>query len=104
MKPGDITTVPKATAGVLGFLDQGTFQSSTGAYSNATYARLQNCSVSYKLPAKLVRQAHLASLSVYVAGQNLLTITKYKDLDPENLHATQLPPLRIFTGGLNVTF
>jgi TonB-dependent starch-binding outer membrane protein SusC len=104
MKPGDITTVPKATAGVIGFLDQGTFQSSTGAYSNATYARLQNCSVSYKLPSKLVRQAHLASLSVYVAGQNLLTITKYKDLDPENLHATQLPPLRIFTGGLNVTF
>lgn len=104
MKPGDITSVPKATAGAIGFLDQANFINSTGAYSNATYARLQNLSFSYRLPSKLVQQAHLSSLSVYVAGQNLLTISKYGNLDPENMQAGHMPPLRVFTGGLNVTF
>jgi TonB-dependent starch-binding outer membrane protein SusC len=104
MKPGDITTIPKATAGIIGFLDQDNFVNSTGAYSNATYARLQNCSVSYHLPSKLAGKAHLASLSVFVAGQNLLTISKYRDLDPENMQTSNMPPLRVFTGGLKATF
>jgi TonB-linked SusC/RagA family outer membrane protein len=104
MKPGDITTVPKATAGFIGYLDQINFVNSTGSYSNATYARLQNLSLSYKLPSKLAGKAHMASLSVFVAGQNLLTISKYGDLDPENMQAGHMPPLRVFTGGLKVTF
>ncbi|HXB06769.1 MAG TPA: SusC/RagA family TonB-linked outer membrane protein [Puia sp.] len=103
-KPGDVTTVPKATQGLLGFLDQANFLASTGAYSNATYARLQNLSVSYRLPARLVRKAHMSALSVYVAGQNLLTVSKYKGLDPENMLSNRIPPLRVFTGGLNVGF
>ena len=104
MKPGDITTVPKATQNSASLEDQENFISSTGAYSNATYARLQNLSLSYRLASKLAAQAHLASLVVYVAGQNLLTISKYADLDPENMEAGHMPPLRVFTGGLKVTF
>jgi TonB-linked SusC/RagA family outer membrane protein len=104
MKPGDITTVPKATAGIGGFLDQNTFISSTGAYSDATYARLQNLSLGYRLPAALVQRMHLTTLGFYVAGQNLLTVSKYKGLDPENLLSNHMPPLRVFTGGINVGF
>jgi TonB-linked SusC/RagA family outer membrane protein len=104
MKPGDITTVPKATAGFAGLLDQFTFISSTGAYSDATYARLQNLSLGYRLPAAVVRRMHLATLGFYVAGQNLLTVSKYKGLDPENMLSNHMPPLRVFTGGINVGF
>lgn len=104
MKPGDITTVPKATASANSLGDQGNFISSTGAYSNATYARLQNLSLSYRFTSKLATRAHMTSLSVYVAGQNLLTISKYGDLDPENMSAGNMPPLRVFTGGIKATF
>jgi TonB-linked SusC/RagA family outer membrane protein len=104
MKPGDVTTVPKATASFLALLDQNNFISSTGAYSPATYARLQNLSISYRIPARITQRAHVSALSVYVAGQNLLTVSKYGDLDPENMSVGHMPPLRVFTGGLNVTF
>jgi TonB-linked SusC/RagA family outer membrane protein len=104
MKPGDITTVPKATAGFAGLLDQFNFINSTGAYSNATYARLQNVSLGYRLPPNVTRRLHMTTLAFYVAGQNLLTVSKYHGLDPENMLANHLPPLRVFTGGLNVGF
>ena len=104
MKPGDVTTVPKATTQFLSFLDQSNFLNSTGAYSNATYARLQNLSLGYRLPARLIQKWHMTNLAVYVAGQNLLTVSKYKGLDPENMIANHMPPLRVFTGGLTVGF
>jgi hypothetical protein len=104
MKPGDKTDVPKATQGFLGFLDQNNFIYSTGAYSNATYARLQNVSISYRFPASILRHAGASLISVYLSGQNLLTVSKYGDLDPENMTAGHMGPARIFTSGLNVTF
>jgi hypothetical protein len=104
MKPGDVTDVPKASQGVNAFLDQFNFISSTGAYSDATYARLQNLSITYRLPERLIKHAHMAGCSVYVAGQNLLTVSKYGDLDPENMQASHMPPLRVYTVGLNLNF
>ncbi|MBS1567547.1 MAG: TonB-dependent receptor, partial [Bacteroidetes bacterium] len=104
MKPGDVTDVPKASAGVNAFLDQLQFVSSTGAYSNATYARLQNLSITYRLPAQLLKRAHMAGCSIYAAGQNLLTVSKYGNLDPENMLGNRMPPLRTYTLGLNLNF
>lgn len=101
-KPGDITDVPRASQGLQAFLQQGNFVFSTGAYSRATYARLSNVNFSYSLPAAFLKKAHINALNIYVQGQNLLTISKYGDLDPENLGAG-LSPLRVFTGGLNIT-
>jgi len=39
-----------------------------------------------------------------VQGQNLWTITKYKGADPEFRNGGLLPPLRIITTGLQLTF
>ena len=63
MKPGDKTDVPKATQGAIGFLDQFNYILSTGAYSNATYARLQNISISYRFPASILRHAGASLIS-----------------------------------------
>jgi len=103
MKPGDKATVPKASAGFEGFLDQLNFVNSTGAFSNATYARLQNLSLSYVLPRQIAQKARLTTIKVYVSGQNLLTVSKYGSLDPENMSAGHMPPLRVLTGGLTIT-
>jgi TonB-linked SusC/RagA family outer membrane protein len=103
-KPGDKTDVPAATVGLSGFLDQANFVNSTGAYSNATYARLQNLSISYHFSNNAAHRVGATQISIFAAGQNLLTVSKYGDLDPENMTAGHLPSPRMFTGGFNVTF
>ena len=104
MKPGDRTSIPLAVQNGRSFFDQYNFLYSAGAFVNAAYARLQNISLGYRLPAPLVHKAHLAEMSVYIAGQNLVTFTGYKDVDPETLMVNRISPLKLYTGGLNVRF
>ncbi len=103
-KPGDQTDVPKASQSILGLFAQSNFHLSTGAYSSATFARLTNANIAYTFSQNWLKKAGISRLQVYASGQNLLTISKYGGLDPENLNPSLMPPLRIFTGGLNITF
>jgi hypothetical protein len=103
-KPGDITDMPKVSTQLFSNLSRhGYFQNSTGAYSNATYARLQNLSLRYNVKAAMLTRLHIKDLSVYLQGQNLFTISGYGGLDPENLDAGTIPPMRVFTAGINIT-
>lgn len=103
-KPGDITTVPKVSATLTNLLNYlSVYTSGTGAYSDATYARLQNASLRYTFAAPALSKIHVKALSVYVQGQNLLTISNLGGLDPENLSITVIPPMRVITAGLNVS-
>jgi hypothetical protein len=102
--PGDITEYPRVSTSITNFYSRlSIFKTSTGAYSNASYARLQNLSLHYNLSPKLLKQLRLHNLSIYVQGQNLFTISHYGGLDPENLSGTTIPPMRVFTGGFNIT-
>jgi len=78
-------------------------QSDVG-YSDASYIRLKNLSLSWQLPEKWRQKAHLQNAVLYAHGENLLTFTKYKDMDPENksAYSSMLPPLRVVTIGLQV--
>jgi hypothetical protein len=104
-KPGDITHVPRVSASFANFGRYTEyFVNSTGAYTNATYARLQNLSLRYNVKSNLLSKVHLKDLNVYLQGQNLLTISKFDGLDPENLSVGVIPPMRVFTAGINCTF
>jgi len=50
---------------------------------NGSYARIRNLELGYSLPESLLKKANIANARVYVSGQNLLTITGYKGLDPD---------------------
>ncbi len=76
---------------------------SSAAWTDASYIRLKNMSLTYNLPTSLIKQAHMQQVRVYAQGQNLLTFTKYKGLDPENQSTFTLPPLRVITFGLQVS-
>ncbi|WP_333865244.1 hypothetical protein, partial [Chitinophaga sp.] len=102
-QPGDQTDVPKVSTQFINFNRQMLFKESTGAYSDATYARLQNVSLRYSFNESLNRTLHLKNGSIYLQGQNLLTLSKYDGLDPENLSTTVIPPLRMITAGINLT-
>lgn len=103
-KPGDITDVPKvSTNGLNSLLQLNNFRQSTGAYELITYARLQNASLSYNFNPALLKKIRVNNLSVFLRGENLLSVSKYGDMDPESLAVTATPPLRVFTFGMNVT-
>jgi TonB-dependent starch-binding outer membrane protein SusC len=102
-QPGDVATFGKATTSY--FLPGNVSAvSSSLAVSDASYIKLRNVSLSYALPDKFVKFIQAKDLRIFLQGRNLWTITKYKGLDPENQSINSLPPLRIITLGLHVTF
>ncbi|HVU95503.1 MAG TPA: SusC/RagA family TonB-linked outer membrane protein [Puia sp.] len=102
-KPGDHATVERFTQDYASpaFSAYQYAQNSTYLWVNASFVRLSNLSLSYRFPRTWASRMHLQELRCYVHCQNLLTITGYKGLDPENQSSTALPPLRVITGGIN---
>lgn len=76
-------------------------QQSNRAISDASFIRLKNLSLGYQLAVPKVK---LESVRVYLQGQNLWTFTNYYGIDPEFIYIGNLPPLRTFTFGLQLTF
>ncbi|SFM79424.1 TonB-linked outer membrane protein, SusC/RagA family [Chitinophaga sp. YR627] len=77
--------------------------SSDAAYSDASYIRLKNVSLSYNLPEHWMKKARLSQARIFVQGQNLLTFTNYFGSDPESQLSATLPPLKLFTTGVQLT-
>lgn len=50
---------------------------------DGTYVRLRNITLGYSFPKKVIEKINLSKLRVYVAGQNLITLTDYTGYDPE---------------------
>jgi TonB-linked SusC/RagA family outer membrane protein len=76
------------------------YTSSNAVIGNSSFLRLKTLSLTYTLPAAILRAARIQSARVYVQGQNLFTVTDYMGLDPET--GSALPPLRMFTAGIQV--
>jgi TonB-dependent starch-binding outer membrane protein SusC len=72
------------------------FQNSDAAVSDASYIRLKNLQLGYRIPLK---GSLFKDVKIYFQGQNLLTWTKYFGIDPEFLFMGFLPPLRTFAFG-----
>jgi TonB-linked SusC/RagA family outer membrane protein len=71
---------------------------------DAWFIRLQNVSLSYSLPRKLLRNIFSAA-SVRLDAQNLFVITPYTGVDPEtDSYTAAYPNIRTFTLGLNLSF
>lgn len=103
-KPGDITNKQKYNSDFLLFTQTTYAQGSDAGYSDASFIRLKNASLSWSFPDALRKKARFENARVYVQAQNLLTITNYKGMDPENASVNLLPPLQIVTAGIQITF
>lgn len=119
--PGDGVT-PKQYFANSTFINLDT-QASTRFVEDGSYLRLDNVALGYTLPADVVRKLHVSRLRVFVSGQNLFVITKYRGLDPETsttgttlagVNSPNVPAIgvdyngnpqqRTFTVGLNLGF
>jgi TonB-linked SusC/RagA family outer membrane protein len=103
-KPGDITNIQLYTTTNPGSAAYAYSSSSDGAVSDASFIRLKNAALSYSIPVKWSSQIKAEMIRFYLQGQNLLTLTKYKGGDPETRNTFSLPPLKILTAGVQMTF
>jgi len=86
---------------------------------NGNYCRLKNIQIGYTLPPTIMRKVGVENLRIFVAAENLLTFTGYKDgFDPEignteepsSGHNNQgvdkgiYPQARIFQFGASISF
>jgi TonB-dependent starch-binding outer membrane protein SusC len=81
------------------------------------YLKLRNLQFGYTIPSSLLKKYGIEKLRFYVAGQNLMTFTKYSGIDPETTAGSvnnvisggmadnnTYFPIRTFTLGLDLTF
>jgi TonB-dependent starch-binding outer membrane protein SusC len=83
---------------------------------DGSFLRLRSVSLSYNLPKSLLSKLKFNSGRVYVNGNNLLLLTKYRGYDPEVNHNNvgenlavgydrgTYPQARTFVGGFSLTF
>jgi hypothetical protein len=50
---------------------------------DGSYLRLKNIQLGYTFPKNLISPLGIENIRLYVAGNNLVTLTKYKGLDPD---------------------
>ena len=80
---------------------------------SGSYLRVRNLELSYTLPKNILSKVSFNNARIYVSGQNLLTITKYKGLDPDvqgtgiisrGFDAGNWPSSRIISFGIQADF
>ncbi|MEO9020916.1 MAG: TonB-dependent receptor [Ginsengibacter sp.] len=78
-KPGDITDIPAVS------VNQSTDNTriSSRFLENGSYLRFKTITLSYNINPEFLSKMGLSSASIYVSGNNLITVTKYRGFDPE---------------------
>ncbi len=72
---------------------------------NATYIKLKNLQIGYTFPEKWIAKANINHLRLFLAGENLATITGFPGLDPEaGSKINAYPASRQYSVGVNITF
>ncbi|MDP9078900.1 MAG: SusC/RagA family TonB-linked outer membrane protein [Bacteroidota bacterium] len=102
--PGDQATYQRLTSqtsGTAAATAFGFYRQSDAVYSDASYIRLKTAGFSYNLKSTLVKKIGMNTCRIYVNGQNLLLITKYKGNDPETQNYYGIPPVRTIAAGLD---
>lgn len=106
---------PSTTMPLIYITGQGNASSNIGTAStyylkDGSFLRIKNLQVGYTLPAAIVRHVAMSSLRVYMSGDNLVTFTKFKGLDPErvpgssNTRYVVHPQNQVFSFGVKAAF
>jgi TonB-linked SusC/RagA family outer membrane protein len=78
-KTGDVTDIPGIS--FVGSTDNS--QISSRYVEDGSYLRFKTITLSYRIKQSWLDQIHISNASVYISGQNLITITNYSGFDPE---------------------
>jgi len=113
-KPGDVAALPRIGQNVTG---SGNLRPSDWWLEDGSYLRMRNITVGYTIPSRLLAgivNGAVRNIRLYIAAQNLLTITGYTGYDPEvsgsnylfarGIDQGQIPQARTFLAGLQLGF
>lgn len=74
---------------------------------NRSFLRLKTVTLSYNLPEKWLHYATIKQASIFLQGENLLTLCHQQGLDPEQpingMVSYRYPAMKTFSFGINVT-
>jgi TonB-linked SusC/RagA family outer membrane protein len=95
--------------------DNNNVRSSSRFVEDGSYVRIKNAVLGYNIPPRLSSRVGVATMRLYVQGQNLKTWTEYSGFDPEvnfngaasitrGIDFYTLPQARTYTIGLNLGF
>ncbi|MFN7776465.1 SusC/RagA family TonB-linked outer membrane protein [Flavobacterium sp.] len=96
------TNVPALNASNLGADDF-----SDRFLRDASYVRLRNLQIGYRIPKKLIEKTFIKDASIMAQGENLFNITNWKGFDPESdrdFDFNNYPTPRIYTITLDLKF
>jgi len=83
------------------------------AVEDGSFLRINNISLGYSLPKKLINKANISKFRLYVTAYNPFIFTKYTGYDPEvdsrgplspGVDLSSYPKNRSFIFGLNLAF
>ena len=83
------------------------FWASDRFLESGSYLRLKNFQIGYTIPAKALQKIRMQNFRVYLAANNLFTLTEYSGYDPEvggGVDYGNYPQSRTFMLGLSFTF
>ena len=102
------------TTGTLPGITRDLKSQSSFFVENGSFIRINNITLAYNIPEKLIEKLHIDRLRIYAGVQNLLTLTSYSGYDPETKSASggrtagidrgSFPIPRAYTFGLNLDF
>lgn len=100
--PGDKSTTQQLTTGTNADARAAysRFGQSNGVISDASFMRLKSLSLSY---TPTITNDQIPRFTIYIQGQNLLTFTKFKGGDPEQIRGF-LPPIKRISLGVKAEF
>jgi len=102
-QPGDSAAYQRYTTGADAQAQDSYYKfiASDAAIQDSSFIRLKNISLSYALPADIVKGL---SCRIFAEAQNVLTITRFKGADPESRFINRLPPLKVVSAGIQFNF
>jgi hypothetical protein len=81
---------------------------------NTSFLKLRNAQIGYTLPAALIKTAKISKVRIYFSGENLLTISSFRIMDPESITfgdplfaysgTAAYPTTKKFLAGVSITF
>lgn len=100
--PGQITDVPAWNATNL---DSDSI--SDRFLQDASFLRLRNLTIGYDVPSKFLEKTFIKGIKFKVQGENILTFTKWRGMDPESFSPSVtgfFPTPKAYTFGVDVNF
>jgi|GEM_PF-2230 len=79
-------------------------QVSTLHLENGNFLRLKNFTFGYNIPASVSSKVYCQNIRLFASGENLLTITNFKGMDPEMGTGVGYVLMKQLAFGINVTF